>query len=60
MGITYPILRDMDSELMSDLSVTAVPALLIYGADGEQLYFHEGFRPGDEEIIQSHIEEFLQ
>ena len=60
MGVTYPILRDLNSQLMSDLGVTAVPTLLIYGADGEQLYFHEGFRPGDEETIQKHIEEYLQ
>jgi len=60
MGVTYPILRDLNSELMSDLGVTAVPTLLIYGADGEQLYLHEGFRPGDEETIQKHIEQYLE
>jgi thiol-disulfide isomerase/thioredoxin len=60
MGVTYPILRDLNSELMSDLGVTAVPTLLIYGADGEQIYFHEGFRPGDEVTIQKHIEKYLQ
>lgn len=59
MGVTYPILRDVNSELMSELGVTAVPTLIVYGADGEQLYFHEGFRPGDEVIIQKHIEKLL-
>jgi len=60
MGVTYPVLRDLNSELMSDLGVTAVPTLLIYGADGGQLYFHEGFRPGDEVLIRQHIEEHLE
>ena len=27
MGVEYPIIRDIDSELMSDLGVTAVPTL---------------------------------
>ena len=44
---------------MSDLGVTAVPTLLLYDADGELLFFHEGFRPGDEDIIKDHIDEHL-
>ena len=59
MGVTYPILRDVNTELMSELGVTAVPTLLIFDANGEQLYFHEGFRPGDEKIIREHIEKNL-
>ena len=59
LGVSYPILRDLNSELMSDLGVTAVPTLLIYDADGEQLYFHEGFRPGDEIMIRQYIEKYV-
>lgn len=59
MGVEYPIIRDLDSELMSDLGVTAVPTLLLYDAEGELLFFHEGFRPGDEDIIRDHIDEHL-
>jgi len=59
MGVEYPIIRDIDSELMSDLGVTAVPTLLLYDTEGELIYFHEGFRPGDEELIKDHIEEHL-
>ncbi len=55
MGVSYPVLRDLNSELMSDLNVTAVPTLLIYNAEGEQIYVHEGFRPGEEETIRQHI-----
>lgn len=60
LGITYPIIRDIDSELMSDLGVSAVPTLLIYGPDGDQLFFHEGFRPGDEHIVRQQIEMHLE
>ena len=59
MGVSYPILRDLNSELMSELGVSAVPTLIVYNADGELVYFHEGFKPGDEEIIRNHIEGFL-
>ena len=59
MGVSYPILRDLNSELMSELGVSAVPTLLMYSSDGELVYFHEGFRPGDEETIRSHIEKYL-
>jgi thiol-disulfide isomerase/thioredoxin len=59
MGVEYPIIRDLDSELMSDLGVTAVPTLLIYDAEGELLFFHEGFRPGDEFIIRDHLDAHL-
>ena len=59
MGVDYPVLRDIDSELMSDLGVTAVPTLLMYDSEGELLFLHEGFRPGDEDVIRSHIEDHL-
>lgn len=59
MGISYPILKDMNSQLMSELGVSAVPTLLIYDAGGELVYFHEGFRPGDEGIIRKEIEKQL-
>jgi thiol-disulfide isomerase/thioredoxin len=59
MGVSYPILRDVNSELMSELGVTAVPTLLVIDAEGELTYFHEGYRPGDEEIIRNHIEDHL-
>ncbi len=55
MGVTYPILRDVNSELMSELGIMAVPTLLLYNRDGELKYFHEGFRPGDEVTIRDHI-----
>lgn len=60
MGVEYPILRDIDSELMSDLGVTAVPTLLVYNAEGELVYFHEGYRPGDESVIRKEIESQLK
>lgn len=59
MGVEYPVIRDIDSELMSDLGVTAVPTLLMYDSSGDLIFYHEGFRPGDEDILRGHIEEHL-
>ena len=59
IGVTYPILRDTNSELMMELGVTAVPTLMLLDDEGELIYFHEGFRPGDEETIRKHIENYL-
>ena len=35
------------------------PTLLIYDSEGNQIYFHEGFRPGDEITIEKHISQYL-
>lgn len=59
MGISYPIVRDLNSEVMSDLNLSVVPTLLIYNREGDQEFFHEGFRPGDEDEIRSQIERLL-
>jgi len=59
IGVTYPILRDTNSELMMELGVTAVPTLMLLDDEGKLIYFHEGFRPGDEETIRKHIENYL-
>lgn len=55
MGIVYPILRDINSEAMTDMNVTSVPTLLIIDSNGELVYTHEGFRPGDEKVIKREI-----
>jgi cytochrome c biogenesis protein CcmG/thiol:disulfide interchange protein DsbE len=60
MGVNYPVIRDIDTELMSDLGVTAVPTLLIYDSNGDLVFFHEGFRPGDEDVVRTHIKEHLE
>jgi thiol-disulfide isomerase/thioredoxin len=59
LGVNYPILRDINSDFMSEMGVTAVPTMIILSSEGEVLHFHEGFRPGDEELIREHIESHL-
>lgn len=60
MGVSYPIVRDINSELMSELNVSAVPTLLIYDPSGELVHIHEGYRPGDETALAETIESLLE
>lgn len=59
MGVDYPILRDVNSEVMSEMNVSTVPTLLLLDGKGEVLFYHEGYRPGDEAFIRKKIEENL-
>jgi len=59
MGIVYTVVRDINSEVMSEMNVTAVPTLLILDDQGEVVYTHEGYRPGDEDFIRKEIKALL-
>ncbi|SMO92560.1 TlpA family protein disulfide reductase [Gracilimonas mengyeensis] len=60
MGVDYPILLDTDNNVMSRLRVYAVPTLLIVNSDDEVVYFHEGYTPGDERMIEAEISKLLK
>jgi thiol-disulfide isomerase/thioredoxin len=59
VGIGYPVLMDTDQQLMQDLNVTVIPTLLIADAEGEIVYMHEGFAPGDEVLIKEEIDRII-
>lgn len=60
LGVEYPVLRDSDSSLMGRLGVRAVPSLLIVNSDNEIIYFHEGYKSGEEIEIKKKILELLE
>lgn len=60
LGVSYPILLDVNSEVMAKLSVRAVPTLLIVNQDDEIVYFHEGYKPGEEDEIRNEIVKLLE
>lgn len=60
LGVDYPVLRDSDSSVMARLRVTAVPSLLIVNSENEILYFHEGYKSGEEIEIRNKILELLK
>ncbi len=59
LNISYPVFLDGDQELMTDLNVSAMPTLLILDSKGKVRYFHEGFQPGDEDVIREKIQNLL-
>lgn len=59
LGMTYPVLLDVNSEVMAKLSVRAVPTLLIVNADNEIVYVHEGYKAGEETEIREEILKLL-
>ncbi|MEP0005789.1 MAG: TlpA disulfide reductase family protein [Balneola sp.] len=60
LGVEYPVLRDSESSVMGRLGVRAVPSLLIVNSDNEIIYFHEGYKSGEEVEIKNKILELLE
>jgi cytochrome c biogenesis protein CcmG/thiol:disulfide interchange protein DsbE len=58
-GLNYPVLLDENQEMMAEMNVVLVPTLIIFDKDGNQVFVHEGFVPGDQDIIREKIVEFL-
>lgn len=59
LGITYPILLDLNSELATKMQVTVVPTLFIIDESDEIISIHQGYRPGDEKVLDKEITELL-
>lgn len=59
MGINYPIIMDTDQDLMREFGVAAMPTLLIINGEGEIVFAHEGYRPGDEYIVREELDNLL-
>lgn len=54
-GIDYPVLLDTDNSVMGRIGVRAVPSLLVVNSSDEIVYFHEGYAPGEDQIIREEI-----
>jgi len=55
LGVDYPILTDLDNEVMNRLGVRAIPSLLIVDNEDDIVFFHEGYAPGEEQLIRNEI-----
>ncbi len=58
-GMNYPVLLDLNGEVMAELQVSALPTLLISNSSDEIVFFHQGYRPGDEKVIEQEISRAL-
>lgn len=60
LGVNYPVLLDTNSEVMAQLGVQAIPTLLIVNSNDEIVYFHEGYKAGEEIEIREEILKLLE
>ena len=60
LGITYPVLLDVNSQVMTDLKVAQLPTILLLNAHDEIVALHQGWRPGEEEILEKELIKLLQ
>ncbi len=59
MALAYPLLWDMNQDSPQSFGVRAMPMAFLIDADGEVVWSHAGFRPGDEVEIARQIEAHL-
>lgn len=59
-GLQYDLLMDPDQQAMRELNVVVVPTMLIFNAEGDLVFTHEGFKPGDQELILQEMEKNLK
>lgn len=57
--ITYPVLLDLNSQLMADLKIKQLPTILFVDSNDEIIFFHQGYRPGDEKVLEKEIQKIL-
>ncbi|MBK3519073.1 TlpA disulfide reductase family protein [Carboxylicivirga marina] len=60
LKLSYPIISDINNELMNELNITALPTLLLVDNKGTVRYRHEGWNIGDEKEIEHQIKLFIQ
>ncbi len=51
----FIVITDPDKELAARFQASIVPTTVIVGSDGEILYFHTGYKTGDEEKVEAII-----
>lgn len=60
MNITYPILKDIDCEVMNAHDYQAFPTLVLLDKDGNITWVHEGYQAGDEKKIEEKVMTLLR
>lgn len=60
LNISYPILKDIDCEVMNAHDYQAFPTLVLINKDGDIVWVHEGFNSGDEKQIEEKVMTLLR
>lgn len=59
LGVSYPVLSDINNDVMQDMEIGVLPTLLLVDAENNIVYRHEGFSDGDELDIEHELTKFL-
>lgn len=60
MNVQYPIVLDPDQDLVNQFNVTVFPTLIVFNQKGKEVFVHEGFNPGDEQLIRQKLSALLK
>jgi peroxiredoxin len=59
-GMTFPVVLDEDSSIASIYNPKkSAPLSVLIGKGGQIVRVHEGYNPGDEEVLEKHVREQL-
>jgi cytochrome c biogenesis protein CcmG, thiol:disulfide interchange protein DsbE len=58
--ITIPILLDPEQQAMQAFGLFNVPGVFIIGGEGQKLYEHTGYKPGDEAALEENLRRVLK
>jgi peroxiredoxin len=59
-GMTFPVVLDEDSTIASIYNPKkSAPLSVLIARDGKIVRVHEGYNPGDEEVLEKHLRELL-
>jgi thiol-disulfide isomerase/thioredoxin len=60
LQIQYPVLLDINADLMNELNLVNLPTLIAVDPGGKVVYVHEGFALGDEVEIKAAIDDLIR
>ena len=60
LKVKYPQILDPDQDLVNEMNVSVFPTLMVFNKYGKEVFVHEGFNPGDEELIKGELEKILK
>ncbi len=58
--LEFVVLLDLNATVMNAYNVNSIPTTVLIGPGGEIVYFHRGYKPGDEKELRDEIEKIVR
>ena len=58
--LNFRVLLDLNSQVMNAYRVNVIPTTILIDKTGEITYFHQGYKPGDEQSLIKAIDKLFQ